>query len=146
MSAEHTRALVDHDRTACLCSDGLPGYWAAVCVTASGDDVLWLVCVDELDAEHPRHGNGDQPHEQPGRLPASWRRRILGDPRCGAPTHNGRPCRMRVANHGDVCAVHSKPRCGGCGQIMFHQGGVWGCFGCDPERYWTPQQQVGGAQ
>ncbi|WP_207544947.1 hypothetical protein [Mycobacterium lehmannii] len=139
--SERPGAWVDHERTACLCGDGLPGFWAAVCITATGDDALWLVSLDELDAEHPRRGDANQPHEQLGPLPAVWRRRLCGDPRCGAPTAAGRPCRMKVASHGEVCDVHRKPRCDGCGQIMYHQVGGWGCFGCHPDRHWTPQRQ-----
>ncbi|MEX3650378.1 hypothetical protein [Mycolicibacterium porcinum] len=137
-------ALVDWERSACLCDVGMPGYSLAVCVTATGDGVLWMVSLDELDARHPRQGNGNQAHEQVGRLPAVWRRRILGDPRCGAPTTAGRPCRTRVANQGEVCGVHRRPRCSGCGQIMLHQSGGWGCFGCHPDRHWTPQQRTDG--
>jgi hypothetical protein len=104
---EHTGPLIDHDRTACLCSDGLPGYWAAVCVTASGEDALWLVCVDELDTEHSRHGNGDQPHEQLGPMPATWRHRTALAPlRCARPTKVGRPCRTLVTDPGQPCPRH----------------------------------------
>lgn len=104
---ERPGAYVDHERTACLCGDGLPGFWAAVCVTATGDDVLWLVSVDELDTERPRHGDANQPHEKLGRLPAGIRDRILPAPRCGRPTHAGTPCRHRVKATGDACGLHA---------------------------------------
>jgi hypothetical protein len=133
--------LVDWERSVCLCDVGPVGYVLAVAVANDGADTLWIVDEAELYAERPRHGNADQPHEQIGPLPAVWRRRLHGDPRCGAPTAAGRPCRMKVANHGEVCEVHRKPRCDGCGQIMYHQAGGWGCFGCHPDRHWTPQQQ-----
>lgn len=143
MAGEFDRfALVDWERSACLCDVGAPGHSVAVAVTHDGRDTLWIVDDAELHAEHPRCGNGDQAHEQVGSLPAVWRRRVYGDPRCGAPTTAGRPCRMKVACQGDVCEVHRKPRCDGCGQIMHHQAGAWGCFGCHPDRRWTPQQQA----
>ncbi|QQW36879.1 hypothetical protein [Mycobacterium marinum] len=106
--SERPGAYVDHERTACLCGDGLPGFWAAVCVTATGDDVLWLVSLDELDAEHPRCGNGDQPHEQVGPLPERWRERVAWSAafRCGRPTKSGRPCRLPVDQAGGSCSFH----------------------------------------
>lgn len=137
-------ALVDRARSACLCDVGAPRHSAAVAVTSDGHDTLWIVDEVELHAEHPRHGDANQPHEQLGRLPAVWRRSIVGDPRCGAPTAAGRPCRMKVANQGDTCAIHSCPRCRSCGQMMYFQAGAWGCFGCHPDRRWTPQQQDRG--
>ncbi|OSC32051.1 hypothetical protein B8W69_02845 [Mycobacterium vulneris] len=106
---EHPGALIDHKRTACLWSAGRPDYWAAVCVNASGDDVLWLISVDELDAEHPRHGNGDQPHEQLGPLPIEFVRRLTisrRTNRCGRRTQAGRPCRIRVPAEGQACEWH----------------------------------------
>lgn len=107
---ERPGASVDHERTACLCGDGLPGFWAAVCVTATGDDVLWLVSVDELDAEHPRHGDANQPHEQLGPLPAVWRRRLRiapnGEHLCAAFNKKGLPCGNTVLRAGERCLVH----------------------------------------
>lgn len=136
-------SLIDNDRTACLCDVGAPDYVAAVCVTPTGDDVLWLVHRDELGREDAAIGSAVQPHEQLGRLPATWRRRINGDPRCGAQRSNGQPCRMKVASEGDICKIHRTPRCSGCGQTMHYQADTWGCFGCDPDRYWTPQPRDG---
>lgn len=101
-------SLVDYERSACLCDVGAP-YLAAVCVTADGEDVLWLVSRTELDAEQPRCGNAEQPHEQPGRLPQAIRDRIWGDRlRCGHPLPNGRPCRHRVAEPGRSCHQHRR--------------------------------------
>lgn len=141
MTDDHSAVIIDARRLACLCDVGAPNYSAAVCVTATGDEVLWLVSRSELDSEHPAHGDANQPHEKLGRLPAGIRERVSPAPRCGRPTAAGRPCRMKVANHGEACDVHRKPRCDGCGQIMYHQSGGWGCFGCHPDRHWTPQQQ-----
>jgi hypothetical protein len=130
-------SLIDHDRAVCLCDVGAPDYLAAVCITSDGDDALWLVSKTELDAENPRCGNANQRHEKLGQLPVAVRERIWGDSlRCGRPTHAGRPCRIRVGTPGDPCGTHAKPRCSGCGQLMFNQGGVWGCFGCYPN-CWT---------
>jgi hypothetical protein len=131
-------SLIDFERSACLCDVGAPDYLAAVCIASDGDDVLWLVSKTELEAEDPRCGNANQRHEQLGRLPAAVRDRIWGDSlRCGRPTCSGLPCRIRVANPGDPCGTHAKPRCAGCGQLMHCQGGVWGCYGCHPDNYWT---------
>jgi hypothetical protein len=132
-------SLVDNERSACLWDVGAPDFVAAVCVTPDGEDVLWLVSKTELDAEHPRCGRAEQPHEKLGRLPHTVRERIWGDSlRCGRPTAAGKPCRHRVKEPGQICDMHARPRCDGCGQIMLNQGGVWGCFGCHPDRYWTP--------
>ena len=107
MSDEHPYSLVDYERTACLCDVGQPDYWAAVCVTASGGDVLWLVCKDELGAEHPRCGTADQPHDQIGPLPDRYRLGLQAVPiRCGRPTKSGAPCRTPVHQSGVACAWH----------------------------------------
>ena len=132
-------SLIDNERSACLCDVGAPGYVAAVCVTPDGQDVLWLVRPELFERDDADLGDVDQSHEKLGRLPAHVRERIWGDAlRCGRPTSSGRPCRIRVTNPGDPCGIHARPRCAGCGQIMLNQGGVWGCFGCHPDRYWTP--------
>ena len=55
-------ALVDWERSACLCDVGAPGHSLAVAVTDDGRDVLWLIDDAELHAEHPRHGDSRQPH------------------------------------------------------------------------------------
>ena len=109
MSDEHPGSLIDYERAACLCDVGQPDYWAAVCVTASGEDVLWLVCKDELGAEHPRCGSSDQPHERLGPLPLEVVRGITisrRTHRCGRRTKSGAPCRTPVARPGDGCAWH----------------------------------------
>jgi hypothetical protein len=118
-------SLIDHDRTACLCDVGAPDYLAAVCVTPDGEDVLWLVCKTELDAEDPRCGNANQRHEQLGRLPQTVRDRIWGDAlRCGRPTATGKPCRQRVAEPGRSCGVHCDGwSCGKCRSCYLGGGG-----------------------
>ena len=58
--------LFDWERSACLCDVGAPGHSIAVAVTDDGRDTLWMVDDAELNAEHPRCGNGDQPHERVG--------------------------------------------------------------------------------
>jgi hypothetical protein len=112
MSTERpTGSLIDYERTACLCDVGQPDYWAAVCVTASGEDVLWLVSKDELSADHPRCGSADQPHEQLGRLPQHVAHRLHARPvhRCGRPTKTtGRPCRIEVTRPGEPCGLHRR--------------------------------------
>jgi hypothetical protein len=103
-------ALVDWDRSACLCDVGLPGYAAAVCVTRNGTDVLWLIDSDELDTEHPRCGNPDQPHECLGPLPLEYVQRLTiahrRGYRCGRRTRSGTVCRMRVSQPGAACEWH----------------------------------------
>lgn len=101
-------ALVDRERSACLCDVGAPGYTAAIAVTDDGRDSLWIVDEAELHAKHPRHGNGNQRHEQLGPLPAAVRERISPAPRCGRPTKaTGEPCRQRVSAPGEPCGWHS---------------------------------------
>jgi hypothetical protein len=107
VSDEHPGSLIDYERAACLCDVGQPDYWAAVCVTASGEDLLWLVSKDELGAEHPRCGTADQPHEQPGPLTSRWAARVALAPlRCARPTKSGAPCRTPIARPGDACGWH----------------------------------------
>jgi hypothetical protein len=117
-------ALVDWARSACLCDVGASGQSVAVAVTDDGSDALWIVDDAELHAEHPRHGNGDQAHEQLGPLPAWFRARIaqIGAPGaaywrevdgrwlpvylCGRPTKKKRPCRIPVDQAGGACEWH----------------------------------------
>jgi hypothetical protein len=102
-------ALIDWERSACLCDVGAPGNSVAVAVTADGRDVFWLVDEAELHAEHPRHGNADQPHEWTGPLPDRWRHRIAAAPfRCGRPRADGRPCRQAVKAAGRPCCWHAQ--------------------------------------
>jgi hypothetical protein len=134
---DHGR-IIDPDRTVCLCDVGDTEHLATVSVDPDGNETYWLAH-RELLGEPADHGNENPYHEKPGRLPQVIRDRIWGDAlRCGRPTCSGRPCRIRVASPGDPCGTHAKPRCGGCGQLMFNQGGVWGCFGC--HRHWTPAE------
>jgi len=135
-------SLIDYERSACLCDVGAPDYVAAVCVASGGEDVLWLVSKTEFEAEDPRCGNANQRHEQLGRLPATVRDRIWPPIRCGRPTSSGLPCRIRVGEPGRPCGTHAKPRCDGCGLLMYCQGGTWGCFGCHPSGrgYWNPSE------
>ena len=101
-------ALVDWARSACLCDVGAPGHSLAVAVTDDGRDVLWLIDDAELHAEHPRHGDSRQSHEQVGPLPARWRERVAWSAafRCGRPTKSGRPCRLPVGQAGRSCSFH----------------------------------------
>ncbi|EFG79556.1 hypothetical protein HMPREF0591_0533 [Mycobacterium parascrofulaceum ATCC BAA-614] len=101
-------ALVDWERSACLCDVGSAGYVLAVAVTSDGADTLWIVDDAELHAEHPRYGSADQLHEQLGPLSAALRERIWPTPRCGRPTKGtGRPCRIVVSGPGEACGLHS---------------------------------------
>lgn len=107
MTENRNRAIVDDNRSVCLCDAGQPGYVAAVCVTDDGQEALWLVNSAELEAERQRCGSADQPHEQLGALPAIWRHRVALAPlRCGRATKVGRPCRTPVAIPGASCARH----------------------------------------
>lgn len=101
-------ALFDWERSACLCNVGAPGHSVAVAVTDDGRDTLWIVDDAELHAEHPRCGNGEQPHEQIGPLPERWRERVAWSAafRCGQPTKSGRPCRLPVDQAGGSCSFH----------------------------------------
>lgn len=104
--------LFDWERSACLCDVGAPGHSIAVAVTDDGRDTLWMVDDAELNAEHPRCGNGDQPHERVGAMPPDVQARVdqahtrRNWPRCGRPKKNGAPCRTPVARHGDHCSWH----------------------------------------
>lgn len=103
--------LIDYERTACLCSAGQPNYWAAVCVTASGDEHLVL-------AKHSAIGNpavlydptcNRIAHDQLRPLPIEFVRRLTisrRTHRCGRPTQTGRSCRIRVQADGDACDWH----------------------------------------
>lgn len=105
-------ALVDRERSACLCDVGMPGHSIAVAVTSTGDTSLWLVDDAALGAKHQQWGNDNQPHEQQGPLPEHWRHRVdqvfarRNWPRCGRPRKDGRPCRAPVARHGQHCSWH----------------------------------------
>jgi hypothetical protein len=137
---DHGR-VIDPARTVCLCDAGDTDYVATVAVDHEGAETYWLAHKELLGCDDADCGDENQPHEKLGRLPAAVRDRIWGDAlRCGRPTASGRPCRIRVTNAGDPCGTHAKPRCAGCGQLMYWQCGTWGCFGCHPNRYWTPAE------
>lgn len=100
-------ALVDWERSACLCDVGAPGHSLAVAVTDDGRDVLWLID----DAEHPRQGDSRQPHEQLGPLPRSVADRIRrrgpdAARMCAGYNKRGLPCKLPVARPGDRCLFH----------------------------------------
>lgn len=132
----------DLQRSALLWDVGAPGYLAAVGVDSDGEEYLALLEFYESGPRDPVDVVcATARHEQVGPLPAVWRRRINGDPRCGQSTWAGRPCRMKVKRQGDVCDIHRKPRCD-CGRMMYYETGGWVCFGCHPDRRSTPQQHV----
>lgn len=107
-SREYTGSVVDWQRTACLCNNGAPDLVAAVCVTPTGGEALWLVSRTELDSDDPTHGSPNQPHERAGRLPRHIRERIWGDElRCGRTRYDGQPCRHRVKEPGQTCRAHA---------------------------------------
>ncbi|BCQ09665.1 hypothetical protein JMUB5695_03115 [Mycobacterium heckeshornense] len=103
-------ALIDHERSTCLCDVGLPGYWLATCVKPDGDTVLWLVDRDELGGDNRCCGYGDDmAHEQLGPLPPTWRSRVWDTPtRCGRRTVHGGRCRIPVTVPGQACYWHRR--------------------------------------
>ena len=110
-------SLVDYARTACLCAASNADYLAALVVEADGTERL--VLVEKASIGDPDAGYNaacpDAPHEQTGPLPSVFKRRVYGDPRCGAPTTSGRPCRHKVRAPGDRCSLHR--RCESCGEL-----------------------------
>jgi hypothetical protein len=107
--------IVDLDRSACLCDVGLPEWRAVTVVEPDGATHLMLVWDHRQGSYDPTCGA--VAHEQLGPLPASWRRRVYGDPRCGALTASGRPCRHKVMEPGDHCSLHH--RCELCGELDY---------------------------
>ncbi|OBA97018.1 hypothetical protein A5666_27100 [Mycolicibacterium fortuitum] len=102
-------ALVDWDRSTCLCDVGLAGYVLALCVTTDGEHMAWLVDKAELaNGENAACGDAHQPHEQLGPLTAAMLERVSPTPRCGRPRIDGRPCRQAVKVAGRSCAWHSE--------------------------------------
>lgn len=98
----------DPSRLARLDDDGLPGYAAAVGITADGEEILALVHVGSTGTDTPvaRDWRTVAPHEMPGRLPARWAR-DHGLLICGRrAVTSGKPCRNTVRNVGDSCAWH----------------------------------------
>ncbi|VEG40442.1 Uncharacterised protein [Mycolicibacterium flavescens] len=101
-------ALVDWERSACLCDVGSAGYVIALCVTSTGEEVAWLVNEARMrNGETFKRDNGDQLHERLGRLPVAIRERVSPAPRCGQPTRAGTPCRLRVKAMGQACGLHT---------------------------------------
>jgi hypothetical protein len=95
---------------ACLDDEGLPGYVAAVGVTANGEEVMALVhrasCGTDAPA-WPHDWRTVAPHELTGRLPRQWAR-TRGLLTCGRrSTTTGKPCRNTVDRPGDACPWHA---------------------------------------
>ncbi|BCZ24749.1 4Fe-4S Wbl-type domain-containing protein [Mycobacterium senriense] len=108
---EHPGALIDHERTVRLCAAGRPDYWAAFCVTASGDEHLVLAKHSAIGDPAERYDSTCRgvAHEQLGPLPLEFVRRLTisrRTHRCGRSTQAGRPCRIRVAAEGQACEWH----------------------------------------
>ena len=95
----------DESRMVSLDDVGLPGYSAAVVITAGGEERLVLARRDGLN----RAGNPYWPadwrviaaHELTGKLPKHYA------PTCGRRTSSGKPCRARVPMWGDACSRHA---------------------------------------
>jgi len=82
------------------------GWCAAECVNADGSVSYWLVGPDDGAAP----GCADRkaaPHEQTGRLPAEYRRRLGFQ--CSARTATGRRCSNTTAEVDGLCPAH-RPR------------------------------------
>ena len=111
-------SLIDHTQSACLCDSGLPGYVAAVLVASDGCQDLVLVDRELVGDGRTtyNHTTPAAPHERLGPLPHEVRERIWGDIlRCGRARCDGQPCRQRVKEPGQSCAVHCDgTSCGKC--------------------------------
>ena len=82
--------IIDADRSACLCAEGLPGVVAAVLIAADGRTDLVLVAQELIDdTRHTyNHATPQAPHEQLGALPLEFVRRLTVSARahrCGRP-------------------------------------------------------------
>lgn len=88
----------------------LTPYLVAVeAISPTGDREYWLV---DHRVTCPGRVCYWAPHEDPGRLPATYRRRLWGGddgvPRCWSlATKTGRPCQRRVETYGDRCPHHA---------------------------------------
>jgi hypothetical protein len=74
--------FVDFERSSCLCTEGLPGYIAAVAVGEDGSETLLLVAADQIGDVEATYDPQvlDAGHEQLGRLPAGWHERVWSRP------------------------------------------------------------------
>lgn len=90
---------IDEHRCAPLDDVGLPGYVAAVVVTAAGEERLVLACREALNRPVPYWPDWREtaPHE------------LIGAPICGSrATVTGRPCGVHVREWGRTCATHAR--------------------------------------
>ncbi|WP_241007786.1 hypothetical protein [Mycobacterium kubicae] len=111
MSPRVTTALVDDDRSVCLCDAGASDYAAVTAVRPDGTVLLLLAEKDGIGdpAAVFDAGCADAPHEQPGPLPALWQTRVeLAPLRCGRRTLRGGRCRMPVGQPGQACGWHRR--------------------------------------
>ncbi len=104
-------ALIDHERSMCLCSEGAPGYAACVLIAEDGREDFVLVHQELIGYGGYNPATPDAPHEQPGPLPFEYAQRIAAldrrrGYRCGRRTRSGTVCRMRVTRPGDACEWH----------------------------------------
>lgn len=103
------RAVIDPERSACLCDVGGTDIRASVCVGFDGHADFVLINAELLgDERHTYDPTTPQaPHEQVGSLPARWRDRVqLAPLRCGRRTQAGTACRIIVSQPGRTCAHH----------------------------------------
>lgn len=83
----------------------LAGGWvASELVHDDGSRSLVLLSADAEDDALPCTCRECVPHEQDGRLPDSWLRRV--GRQCAATKRNGERCRKVVQSFGDLCCVH----------------------------------------
>lgn len=78
------------------------GLTAVESVGPQGEVLFWVVDASE-PASDPRQLFA--PHEETGKLPAAWRRRL--GLMCGADTSSGEPCRNLVPRFGAKCQGHT---------------------------------------
>jgi hypothetical protein len=104
-------ALLDYERSVCLCDAGRPDLAAVTAIGPDGAAVL-------LVADQNRIGDPtatfdpnclDAPHEQTGPLPPRWQSRIeLAPLYCGRRTLRGTRCRIPVTRPGQACGWHRR--------------------------------------
>lgn len=92
---------------------GLPGYAAAVGITADGEEILTLAHRASCGTDVPVQRDWAEvaPHECVGKLPARWARE-RGLMMCGRKTRKATLCRNIVRNPGDACMRHAAGACG----------------------------------